>query len=130
MDTNAMDPIRGTCNFCLIADGHTDEDILERSPCGKFIVIVPKDHSHPDERLIIPVQHARDAIDDPELYSEAQRYAAKYLARHRNEAIVYEIYSDVTPPGEGGVLHLHVCIVPYVEGGQPILKMTVETLQR
>src|SRR5687768_6239101 len=96
-----LDPIRGTCNFCLIADGKTDEEVIERSPDGKFLVIIPREHQDPAERLVIPVEHVRDAVENPDLYGQAQRYAATYLRKIQQEGIHYDITSDVTPPHRG-----------------------------
>ena len=122
MDTDTMDPIRGTCSFCLIADGKTDEEVIERSPDGKFLVIVPREHQHPAERLVIPVEHTRDATTNPKLYAQTQEYAAGYLQRIREDGVHYDITSDVTPLHKGGVLHLHVRITPYDEAESDLLR--------
>lgn len=117
-----MDPTRATCNFCMIADGATDELITNRSQDGDFIVIVPREHQHPDERLIIPIEHARDAAENPELYARTQQYAAEYIQANRRAGVRYVITSDVTPLRTGGVLHVHARITPHDEAGSDVLR--------
>lgn len=104
----------------MIADGKTSEEIVERNE--KFLVIVPRERQDPAERLVIPVEHARDAAENPDLYEQTQGYAARYLQRIRQDGIYYDITSDVTPAHKGGVLHLHVRITPHDEAESDLLR--------
>jgi hypothetical protein len=106
----------------MIADDKTNEEIIERTADGKFLIIIPREHQDPAERLVIPVEHARDAAENPELYAATQKCAAQYIQRVRQDGVHYDITSDVTPLHRGGVLHVHVRVSPYDEAESDLLR--------
>ena len=94
------------CVFCDIVAGRAPADVVWVWPDA--FMIRPLDPVVDGHVLVLPVQHVRDAAEDPEVTAAVMRHAAAMCHRERPVNIITSIGSAATQ----SVFHLHVHIVP------------------
>ena len=102
------------CVFCRIAHEDPFDQVEWRT--GTSVVIAPLNPVAPGHRLVIPLTHVTDAVDDPAVFGatagDASRYARDMLAPGQSVNLITSRGVAATQ----SVFHLHLHIVPRVDG--------------
>jgi histidine triad (HIT) family protein len=96
------------CPFCNIINGHAPATIIEE--WDDALAIEPLGPVVPGHVLVIPKQHVRDYLEDPDVTAATMRRAAGLGNRPSN--IITSAGREATQT----VLHLHLHIVPRAAG--------------
>lgn len=98
------------CVFCGIAAGTEPADIAW--VWHDAIMIRPLNPVVDGHMLVLPVQHVRDAAEDPEVTAAVMRHVAAMCHRERPVNII----TSIGPAATQTMFHLHVHIVPRRRG--------------
>lgn len=94
------------CPFCKIARSDPHEQILQRT--GGCIVIEPLNPVTKGHRLVIPMQHIKDAAVAPGWTAATMRVAAEVARSMGPCNIITSVGAEATQT----VFHLHVHVIP------------------
>jgi histidine triad (HIT) family protein len=98
------------CIFCKIVRGEAPAEIVE---IGRHsVTIVPLNPVVPGHTITIPFNHVQDAASSPGITADAMYEAAQIAKRH----IASNIITSIGAPATQTVMHLHIHVVPRVEG--------------
>jgi histidine triad (HIT) family protein len=101
--------VSGDCPFCrLIAAGEYDVR------CPDAVSFEPLNPVTPGHRLVVPVVHVTDALEDPEITGRTMDYAATLAILY--DAAPCNLITSVGAAATQSVYHLHIHIVPRREG--------------
>ncbi|MFF5695027.1 HIT family protein [Streptomyces albidoflavus] len=98
------------CVFCAIVEGDAPATIVR--DWGDVIAILPRGGCTEGHVLVLPRVHVADAGVDPEVTGRTMVRAAELMAEHPNANLI----TSRGPIATQTVYHLHVHIVPRVEG--------------
>ena len=105
------------CVFCgIIAAGDYDDE------SGGIVSFAPLNPVRPGHRLIVPVAHVIDALEDPQVTARTMAYAAE-VANARGLRPC-NIMTSVGAEATQSVFHLHIHIVPRSAGDGLMLPWT------
>lgn len=80
----------------------------------------------PRHLLVVPVRHVVEAVEDPALTGRVMRVAA-YVARSHKSC---NFITSVGTPATQSVFHLHVHIIPRIEGDGLVLPWTDQSSEK
>jgi histidine triad (HIT) family protein len=107
----------GACVFCrIIAAGEYDDE------AGGVVSFEPLNPVSPGHRLIVPVVHVADALEDAGVTARVMEYAV-HVANARQLAPC-NIMTSVGAAATQSVFHLHLHIVPRSAGDGLMLPWT------
>lgn len=98
------------CVFCAIVAGEAPATIVRE--WDDTVAILPRGGCTEGHVLVLPRVHVADAGVDPEVTARTMARAAELMAEHENANIITSRGAEATQT----VYHLHVHVVPRVEG--------------
>lgn len=108
--SSLRDQIAGPCVFCRIVDGSAPAKMVrEWADAIAFVPLGPVTDGHV---LVVPRQHVADAVEDPAVTAATMARAAEFAAEHEASNLITSIGRAATQ----SVFHLHIHVVPRVEG--------------
>lgn len=112
-----------TCVFCDIITGTGPATIVAEWPDA--IAFVPLGPVVAGHTLVVPREHVANAIEKPSVTAATMARAAEYAARHDALNLITSVGAAATQT----VYHLHVHVVPRVEGDHLALPWTNQERQ-
>jgi histidine triad (HIT) family protein len=94
------------CPFCEIVAGRAPATIVEEWP--EALAIVPLNPVVEGHVLVIPREHVRDFVDNPEVSAATMRCASELVAGMGS----YNLITSKGRPATQSVFHLHLHLVP------------------
>lgn len=105
------------CVFCRIVEGEAPAEEWRRWPDAVAIEplnpVVPRDRYMPGHVLIIPAVHVNSFTDDPVVTATVMARAASFASTYFRDC---NLITSRGPAATQTVYHLHVHLVPRVEG--------------
>jgi histidine triad (HIT) family protein len=106
------------CPFCARVATEDYDSWFPAEETGDYVLgavtFEPLSPVVPGHRLVVPVRHVRDALEDPWTTARAMFVAAEVAALH--SMVDCNIIANVGRWGGQSVFHLHVHLVPRVRG--------------
>ncbi|MCX4682467.1 HIT domain-containing protein [Streptomyces sp. NBC_01433] len=109
------------CTFCAIVAGELPATVVRE--WDDTVAILPRGGCTEGHVLVIPRTHVADAGADPEVTARTMARAAELMAEHEDANIITSKGSVATQTQ----FHLHVHVVPRVEGDGLALPWTGQT---
>lgn len=103
------------CVFCDIVAGRAPARIVRRWP--ETTAFVPLNPVTPGHVLIVPNEHARDAVDKPNVTMLTMARAVALASEHQASNILTSIGRAATQ----SIFHLHIHLVPRANDDQLML---------
>jgi histidine triad (HIT) family protein len=100
------------CDFCEIVAGRAPATIVAENHDHDAIAIVPLDPVVDGHVIVLPREHITDAADDPWAAGDVMVLAGILAREHQAANIITSIGAAATQT----VFHLHIHVVPRVEG--------------
>lgn len=91
-----------SCVFCKKIKDEDYDYVM-----NDVVSFIPLNPVVPGHRLFVPVEHVKDALDDPEVTARTMKVASA-MTKEKSCNIITSVGSDATQT----VFHLHIHIVP------------------